>query len=80
MTEVFSLNSDQFEIINLTIRTLGKKYKKFNEFKIFEDDSLYEIVTINTEEKFVTKTIIGKIHWRVKSCSCNHNGEEIKIK
>lgn len=80
MKQVFYLNESTFELVNLTIAALGKKYKKFDELRIYENDSLYEIVTINKQEKFITKTIIGKIHWRVKECVCNHNGEEIKLK
>lgn len=80
MKQIFYLNSDVFGLINIALGAIGKKYRKFDELKVFESDSLFEVVTINKQEKFVTKTVVGKIHWRVKESVCNQNGEEIKLK
>lgn len=80
MTQIFYLNSDMFRLIKMALGTVGGKYKKFDELKIYENDSLYEILTINKSEKFITKTIICKTLWRVKESICNQNGEEIKFK
>ncbi|TXI88437.1 MAG: hypothetical protein E6Q36_05605 [Chryseobacterium sp.] len=80
MTPIIIISSEMIELVRITQLAVDKKYKNFDVLKVYQDDSFYEVVTINKTERFVTKTIIGKIHWRVKSCTCNDNGEEIRLK
>jgi hypothetical protein len=64
MTELLNLTSEHIELINKTKRVLGNM-KEFDSLKIYESEKHYVVVTKNSKEKYVTRTRVGKIHWRV---------------
>lgn len=77
MTELLNLNSEHIELINKTKRVLGKM-GEFDSLKIYEAEKCYTIITKNTIDKYMTRTNIGKIHWRVIDSYCQRSGEEEK--
>lgn len=78
--EILSLTEVHFKLIKITLNTLGK-FRKFDTLRIHETKTYYEICTFNKNEKFVTRTIIGKLFWKVLTCHYQKAGEEeIKIK
>lgn len=80
MTELLNLTSEHIELINKTKRVLGNM-KEFDSLKIYESEKHYVVVTKNSKEKYVTRTRVGKIHWRVIDSFYQKSGEEeIRIK
>lgn len=77
MTLVLNLNSEHIELINKVKRTLGK-FSTFDSLKIYEDENKYTIITTNTSSCYMTRTIVGKIHWRVIESFYKEAGEEEK--
>jgi hypothetical protein len=80
MTELLTLTEREFELIKITLRVL-KKFCKFDQIMIYETEKHFLVQTVNKDEKYITKTTIGKIHWRViESTYCKIGESEIKLK
>lgn len=78
--QLLSITDKDYELIKITLKVLGK-FCKFDEIKIYEDESYFEVCTVNRSEKYITKTRIGKVFWRVKDSILQKAGEkEIKLK
>jgi|688.fasta_scaffold2793752_1 hypothetical protein len=80
MTELLTLTEREFELIKITFKVL-KKFCKFDNLMIYETEKHFLVQTVNKDEKYITKTTIGKIHWRVIESVYYKVGEqEIKLK
>lgn len=77
MKELISLTSEHFEIINKAKKALGKLWV-FDSLKIYESEKYYTVITQSDIDKSVTRTNIGKIHWRVVESFYHKSGEEEK--
>ena len=70
----------EFELIKITFKVLNK-FCKFDNLMIYETEKYFLVQTVNKGEKYITKTTIGKIHWRVIESVYYKVGEqEIKLK
>ena len=80
MTELTSISVNEFELIKITLRVLGK-FSKFDTIRVYDMEKHFEIHTVNRTEKYITKTNISKCSWRVTECVYHKAGEkEVKIK
>lgn len=80
LKEIKAISENEFELIRITLRVLDK-FRKFDTLKIYETDKHFEIHTVCHSKKYVTRTFINKMFWRVDECYCQVAGEkETKLK
>jgi hypothetical protein len=76
--QILSINDSGYELMRKAQKVLGE-YSHFNTMTIYEGDKHFEICTQSHDKKYVTRTLIGRVSWKVLESYYKKAGEEEKL-